>query len=65
MTRKGFDCLREKALKGKSSALDMAADQRLEHTAKLENVEIAEWLTIWLQSPEIFENWVTLSAEFR
>lgn len=30
--------------------------------------EIAEWLTIWLGSPEIFENWITLrrsSADFR
>lgn len=29
--------------------------------------EIAEWLTIWLGSPEIFENWITLrrsSADF-
>jgi len=58
--KEGLRLLREKALNGKSRALEMAADQRLETTAKLENAEIAEWLTIWLQSPEIFENWVTL-----
>jgi hypothetical protein len=58
--KEGLRLLREKALKGKSSALEMAADPRLENTARLENAEIAEWLTIWLQSPEIFENWVTL-----
>jgi hypothetical protein len=32
------------------------------------NREISEWLTIWLQSPELFENWIKLrrdSAEFR
>lgn len=29
-------------------------------TEKLTANEIAEWLTIWLQSPELFENWVTL-----
>jgi hypothetical protein len=66
--KEGLRLLREKALKGKSSALEMAADPRFEQTAKLENAEIAEWLTIWLQSPEIFENWVTLrqnSNDFR
>jgi hypothetical protein len=29
---------------------------------------MAEWLTLWLQSPEIFDNWVRLrrnSAEFK
>jgi hypothetical protein len=66
--KEGLRRLREKALKGKSRALEMAADQRLENTARLENAEIAEWLTIWLQSPEIFDNWVTLrqnSADFK
>lgn len=66
--KEGLRLLRDKALKGKSSALALSADQRLEQTARLENAEIAEWLTIWLQSPEIFENWVTLrqnSADFR
>jgi hypothetical protein len=66
--KEGLRLLREKALKGKSSALEISADPRLENTARLENAEIAEWLTIWLQSPEIFENWVTLrqnSNDFR
>jgi hypothetical protein len=58
--KEGLRRLREKALKGKSNALEMAADPRLANTARLENAEIAEWLTIWLQSPEIFDNWVTL-----
>jgi hypothetical protein len=58
--KEGLRLLREKALKGKSRTLEISADPRLENTARLENAEIAEWLTIWLQSPEIFENWVTL-----
>jgi hypothetical protein len=66
--KEGLRRLRETALKGKSRALEMASDQRLANTARAENSEIAEWLTIWLQSPEIFENWVTLrqiSADFK
>ncbi len=30
--------------------------------------EIAEWLTLWMQSPEMFETWIDLrlsSADFR
>jgi hypothetical protein len=66
--KEGLRRLRETALKGKSRTLEISADPRLENTARLEIAEIAEWLTIWLQSPEIFENWVTLrqnSADFR
>lgn len=36
-------------------------------TEKTTANEIAEWLTLWLQSPEMFENWVALrrsSADF-
>lgn len=58
--KEGLRRLRETALNGKTRALDMAADPRLENKTKLENTEIAEWMTLWLQSPEIFENWVTL-----
>jgi hypothetical protein len=65
--KEGLRRLRETALKGKSRTLEISADPRLAEGARLENAEIAEWLTIWLQSPEIFENWVTLrqnSADF-
>lgn len=66
--KEGLRRLRETALKGKNRVLEMSADPRLENKAKLENAEIAEWLTIWLGSPEIFENWVALrqnSEDFR
>lgn len=35
--------------------------KRLQSQARSEySLEIAEWLTIWLQTPEMFENWASL-----
>jgi hypothetical protein len=66
--KEGLRLLRENALHGKKSALEMFSDPRRDEATREKNAEIAEWLTIWLQSPEIFENWVLLrqaSADFR
>ena len=44
----------------------IAAKKELKKTP--EEKEIAQWLTIWLQTPEAFENWLALrrrSKEFR
>lgn len=58
--KNGLRLLRETVLEGKNSLLDRAADPRVPEIERMQNAEIAEWLTIWLQSPEIFENWVGL-----
>lgn len=58
--KEGLRLLRDVTLHGKTSALEMSIDPRREETTRLINTEIAEWLTLWLQSPEIFENWVSL-----
>lgn len=49
----GLRLIRETALKGKQTLMTS-------NDLKDQKTEMAEWLTIWLQSPEIFENWVTL-----
>ena len=55
----GLRYLRETAIRGKNEALETAkkmtgpVDQHL-------HIEIANWLTIWLQTPEMFETWVTM-----
>lgn len=49
--REGLRLLREKAIKAKDMA-KASSDGMLR--------EVAEWLTIWLQSPELFENWIIL-----
>lgn len=56
----GLRLLRDTVLEGKRSLSDRAADARVREIERMQNAEIAEWLTIWLQSPEVFENWVSL-----
>ena len=38
----------------------IAKNQKVARNKRLEKAEIAEWFTLWLQSPEVFENWVKL-----
>lgn len=60
--------LRELALNEKARAQLLARDDRLDETNRAAQIEIAEWLRVWLQTPDIFEDWLTLrlrSAVFR
>ena len=66
--REGLRLMREIALKGKNRALMIAKNERVAPAKRAEKQEIAEWFTIWLQSPEVFENWIILrqnSPDFR
>lgn len=58
--REGLRLVRDTALKGKNRALMISKNQKVEAQKRLEKAEIAEWFTLWLQSPEVFENWVHL-----
>ena len=58
--REGLRLMREIALKGKNRALMIAKNEKVTAEKRAEKQEIAEWFTIWLQSPEVFENWVIL-----
>lgn len=58
--REGLRLVRETALKGKNRALMISKNPKVDARKRAEKSEIAEWFTIWLQSPEIFENWIAL-----
>jgi hypothetical protein len=63
----GLRRLRETAIKGKEFALETASRKNVDPITRLLNDEIAEWMTIWLQTPDVFENWISLrqkSVEF-
>ena len=65
--REGLRLLRRTAVDEKERQLIVAAKPKLEINRRETAAEIAEWLTLWLQSPEVFENWVALrlrSADF-
>lgn len=58
--REGLRLMREIALKGKNRALMIAKNERVAADKRAEKAEIAEWFTVWLQNPEVFESWIAL-----
>lgn len=58
--RQGLRLVRDAALKAKRSTFSIAGNEKFEKPKRDENAEIAEWFTIWMQNPEIFEGWVEL-----
>ena len=66
--KEGARLVREKGREGRAEALKRANDPRTTDANRLIYAEIAEWLTLWMQSPEMFETWIDLrlsSADFK
>ncbi len=66
--KEGLRLVRDTAIKGKNRAQMIAKNNKVDEQKRTEKAEIAEWFTLWIQSPEIFENWVELrqnSKDFR
>jgi hypothetical protein len=64
----GLRRVRETALKGKQRALMIARNRNVDERKRHEKTEIAEWFAVWLQSPEIFSEWLEVrrrSIDFR
>lgn len=64
----GLRLVREKGREGRAEALSRAAGKSLTPDERARYGEIAEWLTLWMQSPEMFETWIDLrmlSRDFR
>lgn len=64
----GLRLLREEVLDAKKAVRRRSRRGTSETGSSDVDAEIVEWLTIWLQSPEIFENWFRLrqtSVDFR
>lgn len=65
--REGLRLLREKAIRSKEDAHERSLSSKADQQTRLIFAEIAEWLTIWLRTPDLFDNWLKLrvrSAEF-
>ena len=58
--REGLRLMREIALKGKNRASMISKNEKVAPGKRAEKHEVAEWFTVWLQNPEVFENWVAL-----
>jgi hypothetical protein len=64
----GLRLLREEVLEAKAALQKASRDKQHDVQTRRTSAEIAEWLTIWLQAPELYENWVKLrrgSADFK
>ncbi len=58
--REGLRRVQETTLKGKRRAQMIAKNEKVAPQKRAEKQEIVEWFSIWLQTPAIFESWVSL-----
>ena len=58
--KEGVRLVRETALNGKFASEETAERPRVNAVTRQINAEIAQWFTIWLQTPEVFDTWVDL-----
>jgi hypothetical protein len=66
--RTGAGLVRSLLQKGKLRAGSLAANPRVSPDKRAEKQEIATWFRVWLETPELFFDWLELrktSAEFR
>lgn len=58
--REGLRRVRDAALKGKQRAQMIARNSKVAERKRAEKEEMSEWFTVWLNQPEIFEDWLAL-----
>jgi hypothetical protein len=61
--RTGVNLVRAVVLKGKQRAAQMTANPRVREAKRREKREIAHWFTVWLQSPDIFFDWLDMRKQ--
>lgn len=66
--REGMRRVVDAGLKGKQRAQMISRNAKVVERKREEKAEMAEWFTVWLNQPEIFEDWLALrrrSKDFR
>lgn len=58
--REGLRLLRALAIEEKERQISVSENPGVEGERRIRAREIADWLILWLQSPELFEGWVAL-----
>jgi hypothetical protein len=58
--QEGLRRVRDVALRGKQRAQMIAANKSVDRRKRAEKEEIAQWFTLWLQTPELFDDWLAL-----
>lgn len=66
--RAGIKWVRAVVTKGKLRARSLARNPRVQERKRKEKQEIASWFQVWLETPDLFADWLALrksSEEFR
>lgn len=66
--RDGTEQCRALILKGKRRAVMISKNRKVDAAKREEKAEIAQWFTVWLQTPDIFWDWLPMrkqSADFQ
>jgi hypothetical protein len=63
--KNGARFLRETTIGAKNNAIARSHDKGVEAVERQIHDEIANWLTIWLQTPDAFAHWVALRQKSR
>ena len=58
--KEGLRQLRETAIRGKRAVNERAESPKVEALERQINIEISQWLSLWLQTPEMFANWIDM-----
>jgi hypothetical protein len=58
--QEGLRRVHDVALRGKQRAQMIAANKSVDRRKRAEKEEIAQWFTLWLQTPELFDDWLAL-----
>lgn len=56
----GLRRIRETAIEARKKAFDIAANENADADRRKMNDEIANWLRVWLETPEVFDSWVAI-----
>jgi hypothetical protein len=54
---------RQIAVLGRRRAELISRNRRVNAQKRLQKNEIAQWFTIWLETPSIFENWLSMRKD--
>lgn len=66
--REALEHLRRLVVDARQQAQSSSSDLKLDETLRAEQKEIVQWLTVWLQTPNLFDDWLELrrrSPQFR
>jgi hypothetical protein len=60
--------LKDEAVNARQTVQSLAKSEKLDQRARDEQIEIVEWLSVWIRTPMLFEEWLELrkrSLDFR